>query len=111
MSSSQAISSIFVEKIGGQLMSNLDANSNNIINAANPVNAQDVATKIYVDNLSSSLLKSTDYEPPFITRQSPSFHFCADAYGTTEASIYDLTGTQTTISFSGVLVEQLLLME
>ena len=48
MASSQALSSLFIETVGGQLQDTLDVNTNNIINLANPVNSTDACNSLYV---------------------------------------------------------------
>ena len=68
MTSSQALSSLFIETVGGQLQDTLDANTNNIINLANPVNSTDACNSLYV-GLSS--IREIEYN--YIASISPVF--------------------------------------
>src|SRR5437870_3267457 len=77
-----------------QMTANLNANNNKIVNLANAVNNLDGV------NL-QTCMAHIDYEPPIIMHQSPYFHFCADAYGTTESSIFDLSSNNRAITFVG----------
>ena len=98
----QQLAPYFIERTGDTI----SATNDKITTVPNPVNAQDPVNLQYLQNyVTSNSITSTNfnrnlYEPDFIRTQNPYFHFCADAYGSTEASIYDISTNNQSLTFS-----------
>jgi Domain of unknown function (DUF2341) len=83
----------YLKLTGGTQTGNILMNNGaTVTGLPNPVNNTDAANKNYVNRVSV-------FEPGIISSQNPYFHFCADAYNGTEASAYDLSSNNQTITF------------
>ena len=81
---------------------NIQLGNFRLINVGDPVNLQDAVTKNWTNNnlpTSTSFTRSL-YEPDIIRTQNPYFHFCADAYSNTEASIVDFSANSQPVTFT-----------